>query len=105
MIGGFLKDGFDLVVAGSILIKNSIGVATLVYFVYSLLSPVIQIVSFLTVLNLLTSFIEPIADSKITDLCSAISKGVTMILVCLLFVAFMFFITTILMVLTANSFI
>ena len=105
MIGGFLKDGVDLVVAGSILIKNSVGIATLVFLFYNLISPVIQIICFNTVLKLIISFVEPISDGRITDLCSSVSKGVTMILVCLLFVAFMFFITIILMVLTANSFI
>jgi stage III sporulation protein AE len=105
MIGGFLRDGVDLVVAGSILIKNAIGVATLIYVFYGLLSPVLQIISFSFVVRLATSLIEPVADNKITDFCSSISRSAGLLLVCLLFTVFLFVLVLILIVLTSNCFI
>ncbi len=105
IIGGFLRDGFDIVIAGSILIKNSIGVAVLVSLFYNLLAPVMQIIAFSLVLKFISAITEPITDGRISDFCSAVSKCVTYFLVCILFVAFMFFIMVILMIFTANSFI
>lgn len=105
IIGGFLKDGFDLVVAGSVLIKNSVGVAAVVSLFYAIVSPVLQIAIFSLMLKLTSALIEPVSDGRISELCSTISKSITYLSVCLLFVAFMFFITILLMIFSANAFI
>lgn len=105
MIGGFLKDGFDLVVAGSVLIKNSVGVAAVISLFYAIVSPVLQIAVFSLMLKLTSALIEPVSDGRISEFCSSISKSVTYLSVCLLFVAFMFFIMILLMIFSANAFV
>ncbi len=105
IVGGFLKDGFDIVVAGSVLIKNSIGVCGIVVLLSIIFSPVI----YLTVLSLLLKFcaaiLEPICDVRISNLCVSISKTCSYLIACILVVALMFFILILMLILSANAFI
>jgi len=105
LIGGFLKDGFDLVVAGSVLIKNALGISSILLIFYKILSPIMQILAFSLLLKLVSAIIEPISDSRVSDFCSSISKSVSYFIVCILFVAFMTFILILLMIFSANAFI
>ena len=105
LIGGFLKDGFDLVVAGSVLIKNAVGIVSVFGLFYLILSPVLYMAVFSLLLKLVSALIEPICDNGMADFCLIISKGVTYLCVCLLIVGFMLFITVLLMIFSANAFI
>lgn len=102
LIGGFLKDGFDVVVAGSVLIKNAIGASSLIYIFSLLLSPLIEIIVFSLLLKFLSALIEPFANQKLCNVCAEASKSVTYFLVCVLFVFFLFFIVVLLIIFSAN---
>lgn len=103
IIGGFLKDGFDLVIAGSILIKNAIGVSSLIALFYSVISPVLYMASFSLILKFISALTEPIADVRISGFCTSISKCITYLIVALLSVGFMLFITILLLTFSANA--
>ena len=105
IIGGFLKDGFDIVVAGSVIIKNSVGIIGVFALFYIVLSPVIYIVIVSLLLKLTASIIEPISDSRISDFCMSLSKSISYLNTCTLMVGFMVFILTLIMTFTANAFI
>lgn len=105
IIGGFLKDGFDLVVAGSILIKNAVGIVSVFILFYTILSPVLYIATLSLLLKFVSAIIEPITDSRISAFCSGMSKCITYLSVALLTVGFMLFITILLMTFSANAFI
>ena len=105
IIGGFLKDGFDLVVAGSILIKNALGISSLMVMFYYILSPVLEILVFSLLLKLAAAITEPITENRVSDFCSSISKCMTFLIVSILFVAFMTFLIVLLMIFSVNSFI
>ncbi len=105
LIGGFLKDGFDLVVAGSILIKNAIGITCIFALFYMILSPILHMVAFSLLLKLTSALIQPICNTELSDFCTVISKGISYLIVCLLTVGFMMFLTVILMIFSANAFI
>lgn len=105
MIGGFLKDGFDLVVAGSVIIKNSVGIIAVFCMIFIFLSPLINIGVFSLALKLTSAILEPIADARIPSLCTSISKVLTYLVVTLLMVAFMVFICVLLLIFSANAFI
>ena len=103
IIGGFVGSGFDLVVAGSILIKNSIGFVVVLALFYNLLSPILYMVVLNLALKLISSITEPISDVKISNFCCSISKGVTYLIVSIIMVGIMFFVTILLMIFSANS--
>lgn len=105
IIGGYLKDGFDLMVAGSVLIKNAVGVVGVIALFYVILSPVIHMAVVSLLLKLTAAFSEPLSDSNVSNLCMGFSKGVTYITVAMLAVGFMLFITILLMIFSANAFI
>ncbi len=104
IIGGFIKDGFDLIVAGSILIKSVVGIIGVFALFYTIISPVLYIVFFSILLKLTCAIISPITDSKITNFLSATSKNITYISATLIAVGFMFFITILLITISATAF-
>ena len=99
-----MRDGFDLVVAGSVLIKNSVGVASIVVLFFYILSPVIKIAVFGLMLKLVAAVTESISDSKISDLCSCVAKSISYLNVLILLSGFMMFISILLMIFSANAF-
>lgn len=104
IIGGFLKDGFDLVVAGSVLIKNAVGFLGVFALFYIIFSPILKIAVFSLLLKLVSAIIEPLGDSKISNFCFSVSKSVTYLAISLITVAFMLFVTILLIMFSANAF-
>ena len=98
IVGGFIKDGFDLIVAGNVLIKNTVGIIVVFALFFTILSPLFQILSFSLMLKLVSGITEPIADGKISDFCTSISKSISYFLSIILMVGFMVFITVLLMI-------
>lgn len=105
IVGGFLKDGFDVIVAGSILIKNSIGIAGISIFFIYILSNVLYFAVYSLLLKLTSAFCETLSDTPISSFMTAISRSVSYLIACVLMVSFMFFMSIILMIFSANSFI
>lgn len=105
LVGSLVKDGFDLIVAGSVLIKNSIGLASIIGIFYLILSPVTQMIVFSFLLKFIAGITEPIADKKISDLCIIGSKTLSYLITCILIVGLMIFICVLLMIFSANAFI
>ncbi len=105
LIGSFLKDGFDLVLAGSIIIKNSVGIICLLALFFIILSPILQMVTFSLLLKITSGITEAIGESRISNLCANATKILTYLIVSILLVGFMLFLTILLILLSANSFV
>lgn len=103
IVGGFIKDGFDLVVAGSVLIKNVIGIASVFGLFYLIISPIIYIATFSLLLKLVSAIVNTIGDSKISLFCDSMSKCISFISASIIAVGFMLFITILLITFSANS--
>ncbi len=103
LVGGFLKDSFDLVACGSILIKNAVGISGIIALFYMMISPLMMIAGVSLMLKLCSAFIEPFSDSRISGLCQSVSKTLSYLSAILIITAVMLFITIILMVLCANT--
>lgn len=104
IVGGFLKDGFDIVTAGSIIIKNVVGITGVIALFYLILSPVISLVSYSFLLKFVSAVIEPFTDEKISNVCISISKSISHLIACVLVVGLMFFITILILMLTSSAF-
>lgn len=102
IIGGYLSDGLDLVVLGSILIKNAIGVAGLLLLFITILSPIFQILIFKFGLQLVSGILETINNDRLSNIVNDCSKILIMPIILILSVSFMYFISLALFICTAN---
>lgn len=105
LVGGLLKDGFDLVLAGTVLIKNAVGLSAVFLIFAVILQPVIHLIVFQLVLKLFAALAEPVGDSRIAGFLAAISKSVSYLLAIVLAVGLMMFISFLLLIISANAFI
>ena len=103
IIGGFLGNGFDLVIAGSVLIKNSVGSCGIILLALVLLPPLIQLVVCKLFMRLSAAVIEPIGETGFTDVLSSLGGAVNYFTAGLLAVGFMYFITLLLLVCSSNT--
>ncbi len=102
LLGGYLSDGFDLVLAGVVLIKNSAGLVTTLLVVAAIAAPVLEIAIFSLGLKLVGGLIEPFSDERFSSMLSDVSKNLGVLIAIVLGVGFMFVITVMLIVATCN---
>lgn len=103
ILGGYLADGFDVVVASTSLIKNAFGVVALLTLVFMLAEPLMSVIAVNLGLQCVAAVSEPIADERYTKILSGISKGLTFLAVLLIAVAFMFCILMLVAINCANG--
>lgn len=102
IIGGYLSEGLNLIMAGSVLVKNAVGMTAVVLLFISVVPIVFQIIIFSLTLNLAGAILEPLGDSRISSLVTGISKNMTLLVAMVLGIAFLYFIFLILVVCTGN---
>ncbi|MBE7076796.1 MAG: hypothetical protein E7374_02760 [Clostridiales bacterium] len=93
VMGGYLSDGMDLILASSVLIKNSIGLVGILLIITTILSPILDIVIFSLMMKLISAVLQPMGNSKLSNFLSSTSKSVTMLSTCLIAVGFMYLIS------------
>ncbi len=103
ILGGYLSEGLDLAVASVMLVKNAIGVGGVIFMLSIVLAPVVKILIFSLGLKLVAGIIEPIGNKRMSEIIYVISKNLTLLVVAILGMAFMFFIMIILIMLTCNA--
>ena len=103
IVGGFLSGGFDLAVAGSILIKNSLGAFSIVLMVFILFEPLVLLIAVNVLLRLTAAITQPFGDSRISDFLGDTADNLRYCTAGLLFIAFAYFLSIVLMVLSTES--
>ncbi len=102
IVGGYLSDGFNLIMASSVLIKNAVGTAGLLLIILSILSPIVTILVFKWALHLLSAVLEPMMDDKISNFLFSVSKAINMLIASILCVALMYLISVGLLMTSGN---
>ncbi|MBE5730566.1 MAG: hypothetical protein E7350_01265 [Clostridiales bacterium] len=102
IIGGYLSEGYNLVISGSVLIKNGMGLSGIIILLLSVLPIVVQIIVFSLSLKLVSAVAEPLGCGEICNILGGISKSVSALVAILLGVAFLYFIFLLLLVCTGN---
>ncbi|MBO4412853.1 MAG: stage III sporulation protein AE [Clostridia bacterium] len=102
ILGGYLSEGFDVILSASVLIKNAIGASGLLIMFASIITPIVKIAVLILILKLAAGILEPLTDARISDFLYSVSKSLTMPIVMILGVAFKYLITTGLIMCTAN---
>lgn len=79
LVGGYLSDGFSLIMASSVLIKNALGYTGIFVLFFTVISPIIKIFLFKLGLSLVSAIIEPVADKRVTEFVSSSAKALSML--------------------------
>ena len=103
IVGGFLSGGFDLAVAGSVLIKNALGSLSIFLMISVLFEPLILLICVNLLLRLTSAITQPFGDSKISDFLGETAENLHYCTAGLLFTAFMYFLSVMLLVLSTEA--
>jgi len=97
IIGGYLSDGFNYLIAGSIVIKNSIGLTAICLLFVEFLPLYFSIVLFNLSLKLTSAIAEPLNQNAVSNFLNKTVKGVSILGVAILglFFSFVIFVSII----------
>lgn len=104
LLGGYLSDGFDLILASSFLIKNAIGTTGLILILATIIAPIIKLVILMFAFKLVSAILEPVSDRRISSFLYSISKLMFLPIVCILGVSFMYILSIGLIICTGNMY-
>ena len=98
IVGGFLSGGFDLVVAGSVLLKNALGSFAIFLMVAVLLEPLIVLISVNVLLRLTSAVTQSLGDGRISKILGDTADNLHYCTACLLLTAFLYFLCVMLLI-------
>lgn len=102
ILGGYLSDGFDLLSASLVLVKNALGYTGVLILLGTVLFPLIKVVIFTLTLRLTSAIAEPIGDSRVATLLHSVAGSMNLLVTALAGVSFMFFILLMLLIGSCN---
>lgn len=103
IVGGFLSGGFDLAVAGSILIKNALGSMSIFLMVAVLFEPLVLLIGVSVMLRFTAAITQPFGESRISDFLEETAGNIQYVTAGLLFTAFMYFLSILLIVYASEA--
>ena len=102
ILGGYLSDGFDLMSASLVLVKNAVGYTGAVLLCATVAFPLVKVVMFSLAAKLAGAIAEPIGDDRVSKLLYGVSKNLNLLITALAGVAFLFFLTLMLLISSCN---
>ncbi len=103
ILGGYLSEGFDLVLASCILIKNAFGLAVFAILLTIIVAPLVRILLLSLSLKLVAGLIEPVSDSKISELLYSTASNLNLLMSACAGMAFIVFIILLLVIGAFNA--
>lgn len=103
IVGGFLSGGFDLAVAGGILIKNSLGSMSIFLMLSVIFEPLTLLIAVNLLLRLISAITQPFGDSRISDFLGECAENLHYCTAGLLFTAFLYFLSIMLMIFSTEA--
>ena len=98
ILGGYLSDGFDLISASMLIVKNAFGYTAVIVLGAVVLFPILRIVAFIFSLRLCSAITEPMGDDRVSNMLSSVADNCGLLVSALAGVSFMFFILIMLIV-------
>ncbi|MDR2267055.1 MAG: stage III sporulation protein AE [Christensenellaceae bacterium] len=77
IVGGYISDGFDIVAASAVLLKNAVGLCIVVVLLLLVIRHIATIAMTSLLLKIAAGIIQPIADDGISDMLYGVSKNVS----------------------------
>lgn len=103
IVGGFLSGGFDLAVAGSVLIKNSLGSMSIFLMLAVIFEPLVLLISVNVLLRLSAAITQPFGDGRISNFLEETAGNLQYCTAGLLFTAFLYFLSIMLLVCASEA--
>lgn len=103
IVGGFLSGGFDLAVAGSVLIKNALGNMSIFLLLAVVFEPLVLLIATGIFLRLTAAIAQPFGDGKISDFLEETAENLHYCMAGILFTAFLYFLTILLAVYSSEA--
>ena len=98
IVGGFLSGGFDLAIAGSVLIKNSLGSMGIFLMLTVIFEPIILLLSITLLLRFTCAVTQLFGDSRISYFLGETANNLRYCTAGVLFTAFLYFLSIVLMI-------
>lgn len=102
ILGGYLSEGFDIVLAGCVLIKNSVGLAIFLILLTILIVPLVKIVLTSLLMKLVAGIVEPMSDVKIGSLLYNTANNLNVLISIVLGVTFLCFVIILIVISSFN---
>ena len=102
ILGGYLSEGFDIVLAGCVLIKNSMGLAFFLVLMTILIGPLLKIVLTSLLMKLVAGLVEPMSDVKISSLLFNTANNLNILISIVLGVTFLCFVIILIVISSFN---
>lgn len=102
IIGGYLSEGMNLVMAGSTIIKNAVGFAAIILLLVTVAPLVVNIMVLSLSLSLLGAVVEPFNLDGVSNILTSVSKSLKSLLSIILGISFLYFIFLMLTINTGN---
>ena len=91
--GGMFADTREVVVGGSLLIKNAVGVFGLVMILFMVAAPLLKVWAMILVYKVVGAFLEPVCNRRIVQVLGTMEASLTLVLIALATVALMLFLS------------
>ncbi len=102
ILGGYLSDGFDLMTASLVLVKNAVGYTGAMLLCATVAFPLVKVIIFSLTTRLASAIAEPIGDQRVSTLLGDVAKNLNLLITALTGVAFLFFLMLMLLVSSCN---
>lgn len=102
ILGGYLSEGFDLVMAGCVLLKNAVGLTGVVILFLVTLLPIAKILLYSFAFQFVASFAEPLGETRFPKLLFSVGKNLRTLVSVIAGVTFLVFILIIIIMLSVS---
>lgn len=93
ILGGYISEGFELVKAGSLIVKNAVGFVGILMLVCTALFPVVAVAVCELFLKLVAGVLQPVGGTKTAGLLGSIADSLKLLSSIIIGVAMMYFLT------------
>ena len=102
IVGGMFSDTMDTLVGCALIVKNALGVCTVLVLLAALMGPLVRTLAVVFVMKLSAALLEPVADEVMIRAIGDFSRTVVLFLITMLCVGTMFFLLIVQMLLVGN---
>ncbi|HAN95624.1 MAG TPA: stage III sporulation protein AE [Firmicutes bacterium] len=89
--GGMFADSLEVVVGGSLLIKNAVGIFGLVMILCLMAAPLLKVLAMVFIYKLVGALLEPISDRRLLQALAVLESSLVLVMIALGTAALMFF--------------
>lgn len=103
VVGGRIADALDIIIGGSVLIKNAVGVFGMGAIAAMTAFPIVKIFTILLVFRVACAVVEPITDPRLVQAMGGLASSLTLLLAGMLTAALMFFVALTVVISVGNT--